>query len=262
MFVVIAGGLLVGLLMGALGGGGAILAVPLLTFGLGLPPEHATVGSLVVVGAGAASGLIPHARSHNVRPVVGLVFGALGTGGSALAAQLSGLLDGNVLLTLFSVLLLVVAATMIRKNTRRHSPPSRDSTGGGYAWSRPRSWAPLVLTATAVGFLTGLFGVGGGFIIVPALTLVVGLGMRRAIGTSMVVILVNSTAALALHATALPHLEWDVVVPFALVALVSSVLGAAVGSRVDTRVLSLGFAGFLVLTAGYTAVQSVPPLLG
>lgn len=262
MAITIAGGILVGLLMGALGGGGAIMAVPLLTFGLGLPPEHATVGSLVIVGAGAASGLVSHARRRNVRPLVGLVFGALGIGGSALATRLSGLLDGNVLLTLFSVLLLMVAAVMIRKNTRRGAASHSETEERGPAWSSPRSWVPLVLTATAVGFLTGLFGVGGGFIIVPALTLVVGLGMRRAIGTSLVVILVNSIAALALHAAVLPHLEWGVVTPFALTAVVSSVLGAAVGSRVNTRLLSLGFAGLLVLTAGYTALQSVPPLLG
>ena len=262
MFTIVAGGILVGLLMGALGGGGAIMAVPLLTFSLGLPPEHATVGSLVIVGAGAASGLVAHVRRRNPRPLVGLVFGALGIGGSALATRLSRLLDGSVLLTLFSVLLLVVAVVMIRKETRRHSAPLSETERRTPVWSSPRSWVPLVLTATAVGFLTGLFGVGGGFIIVPALTLVVGLGIRPAICTSLVVILVNSVTTLALHAAVLPHLEWEVVTPFALTAVVGSVLGTAVGSRMNTRLLSLGFAGLLVLSAGYTALQSVPPLLG
>ena len=261
MTTTIVGGLLVGLLMGALGGGGAIMAVPLLTFGLGLPPEHATVGSLVIVGAGAVSGLISHARRRNVRPAVGLVFGALGTGGSALATRLSGVLDGSVLLTLFSALLLVVAATMIRKTLRRRPAASAKESGRGASWTRPGSWIPLLLTATAVGFLTGLFGVGGGFIIVPALALVLGLDMRRAIGTSLVAILVNSLVALALHASVLPHLEWGAVAPFAVTAVVGSALGAAAGSRIATRLLSLGFAGLLVLTAGYTALQSVPQLL-
>jgi len=265
MLIVVIAGLLVGLVMGALGGGGAIMTMPLLTLALGLPPTHATVGSLVVVISGAISGLVSHLRRRHIRPGIGVVFGALGTGGAVLAANVSGLLDDAVLLTLFSALLVIVAATMIVKNTRRRSPrPSSNHDGpeNRPAWSDPRSWLPLILTATVVGFLTGLFGVGGGFLIVPALTMVFGMDMRRAIGTSLVAILVTSLVALSLHASVLPHLEWDVVGPFAGAAVVGSALGARMGHRINTRLLSLGFAGLLVLTGCYTALQSVPRLLG
>ncbi|WP_186317166.1 sulfite exporter TauE/SafE family protein [Kocuria marina] len=128
--IVVIAGLLVGLVMGALGGGGAIMTVPLLTFALGLPPTHATVGSLVVVISGAISGLVSHLRRRHVRPGIGVFFGALGTGGAVLAANVSGLMDDAVLLTLFSALLVVVAAAMIVKNTRRRSSrPSSNHDG-------------------------------------------------------------------------------------------------------------------------------------
>ena len=118
----------------------------------------------------------------------------------------------------------------------------------------------LVLTASGVGLLTGFFGVGGGFAIVPALTLVLGVSMPVAIGTSLVVIAVNSASAFLFHGAGAGGIDWSVVVPFLIAAVIGALLGGRIMTRIDQRTLTAGFAGFLVLVALYTAARSVPNL--
>jgi uncharacterized membrane protein YfcA len=256
MLLVIIGGIAVGLLMGALGGGGAILTIPLLVFGLGLAPQEATVISLVVVGLGALAGVAGHARAGHVRLKQGLLFGALGIVGSLVGTRLTHMLDGDILLTLFAVLLVVVAVTMIRKarSGAPESPAPRVMDARGMTL--------LVGTATGVGFLTGFFGVGGGFAIVPALVLVLGFDMASAVGTSLVVIAVNSAISFAMHAGQAGHLRWDIAVPFAATAMLATLGGGRLSTIIPRTALQIGFAVFLLAAAAYTASQSIPPLLG
>ena len=265
MLIAIIGGLFVGLLMGALGGGGAILAIPLLTFGLGFSAHDAAVASLVIVGLGALTGVFGHARFKHVWFQEGIIFGIFGIGGAFLGTRAAQGIDSSLLLTLFSVLLLVVAGTMIRKALR---PSTKAPTlkrlvtrENGTLRINVKSFVQLLITATIVGFLTGFFGVGGGFAIVPALMLVFGFAMPVAVGTSLLVIFLNSVTAFILHGEAAFHLDWPVVLVFTALAMVGSVLGAKVGEKVSKRTLQLSFASLLILIALYTAFQSVPQLI-
>lgn len=257
MLLALAGGLTVGLLMGALGGGGAILAIPLLVYGFGFTPTQATLASLVVVGIGASTGVVTQARSVDWRR--GALFGALGLAGAYGGRVLAHGIDGQLLLLAFSVLLLVVASLMVRKARRGSVRASRAD-----ATSRPaalRQGVALVGAATGVGFLTGFFGVGGGFAIVPALTLLLGLSMATAVGTSLLVILINSLVALALGAGALPSLDWSALAPLLATTVVGTLAGTWGGRRVPQRSLQLAFAIFLYVVAAYMAATTLIELM-
>lgn len=253
MLLALAGGATIGLLMGALGGGGAILAIPLLVYGFGFTPAQATLASLVVVGIGAATGVITQARTLDWRR--GAIFGALGLAGAYGGRTAAEGLDGRLLLLAFSALLLVVASLMLAK-TRRGRGGTRPQKSSPL---RPqgRQGALLVGAATGVGFLTGFFGVGGGFAIVPALTLLLGLGMGTAVGTSLLVILMNSLVALALGAGALPSLDWAALTPLLAATVAGTLAGTWLGPRLPQHTLQRAFAVFLYIIAAYMAVTNL-----
>ena len=265
-------GLLIGLSLGALGGGGSILTVPALVYLLGQDTRSATTGSLLIVGVTALAGLAAHAREGRVRVVQGLVFGVLGVAGSWVGSRLSASVPPNVLLTAFSALMLVVAGVMYSRSRRsRHTPANAASDAVDVSQTPLVSFAPLrvdpphlvrvVVTATAVGLLTGFFGVGGGFAVVPALVLALGFAMPVAVGTSLLVIAINSASALLARTGQGMHLDWVLLGTFTLAAIAGSVLGGRVASRVPPRALSRAFTVLLVLVALYTAARSVPQLL-
>ncbi|MGO1173641.1 MAG: sulfite exporter TauE/SafE family protein, partial [Actinomycetaceae bacterium] len=221
-------GLLVGLVVGTLGAGGGVLTVPALVYLLGMPPHDAATASLVIVGVTSLVTLVPHARRGHVRVRGGLVFGAVGALASVGGARLAQLLAGPVLMAAFAGMLALVAALMARRalgeRPARSGPvpgsdptgpapigpdavgivPKDDATGPGVV-DRP---VPLVLLGLLVGLLTGLFGVGGGFVAVPALVLALRYPVRDAVGTSLLVIVVNSTAGLAARVPDGLALDW------------------------------------------------------
>ena len=183
-------GIALGMALGLFGGGGGILAIPLLV-AAGLPADEAGTTSLIVVGIGAIGGLIPHARAGRVAWAQGATFGALGIIGALAGSTLALATNDAVQLWGFSVVLVVAGTLMMRKALR--DPPSASRPEP----DRPRrSWALIVVTAAAVGLFTGFFGVGGGFLVVPALALVMGMSMHRATATALLVIVINSAAAL------------------------------------------------------------------
>ena len=184
VLLMIALGLVIGTVLGALGGGGSVLAVPVLVYAADASAQTATAASLVVVGLGATGGLVSHLRAGNVRVVQGLVFGAVGIAGALVGTWANQAVSETVLLTSFATLLLVVAAKMLA---------SRDTEPHGDGRVHP--WRVL-LSGTGVGLLTGFLGVGGGFVVVPALVLSLGFRMPTAVGTSLVVILVNAGVSL------------------------------------------------------------------
>ncbi|MCH8611807.1 sulfite exporter TauE/SafE family protein [Arsenicicoccus dermatophilus] len=242
---------LVGLLLGALGGGGAILTVPILTYLLHLAPAAATTGSLIVVGLSSLVGLLPRLRAGEVRVADGLTFGLLGTAGALVGSRLSTQVPGPILMTSFAALLLLVAALMWRRR-------SRGRTAG--ATPQPRGWPVRIAAATGVGLLTGFFGVGGGFVVVPTLTLVLGLPMTTAVATSLLVIALNAATSLAARAAGGLVVDWSVILPFALLAVVGTLLGAPLGRRVGQARLQSAFAVLLVLVAAGVAIGNVPQL--
>jgi uncharacterized membrane protein YfcA len=272
LVVAVVAGLLIGLSLGALGGGGSVLAVPVLVYALGQSASQATTGSLVVVGATSLVGAVTARRAGNVLLGRGVAFGAAAIGGAAVGARLSTLVPEPVLLAAFAGLLVLVAGVMtVRQVSARRSA----GTAGGrrprlddpivsfrprFACQCPRALKVLV-TATAVGLLTGFLGVGGGFLVVPALVLALGLPMEFAAGTSLVVITVTSTAALAVRAGTGTHPGWALVALLTVAAVVGGYTGARLTARVDTSRLQTAFTLLLLLVAGYTAWQALHALV-
>ncbi|ANI91726.1 sulfite exporter TauE/SafE family protein [Dietzia timorensis] len=265
MVIAIVGGLIVGLLVGSLGGGGAILAVPLLTFGLGLPPHEATVASLVVVGTGALAGIAQRGTSSStgtgtgtsIRFTLGIAFGLAGLPGAFLGSRVAGMVDEDVLMSLFAVILAVVAFTMFRGTRSENAAETGDRRAPKW-----RTRAVTLATATATGFLTGMFGVGGGFLVVPALTIALGVPITSAVGTSLVIVAINGAISLGLHAETATSLPWPAIAAMSAATVAGAFAGTAVSRRVEPRTLKLAFAGILLVVALATAAQSLPRVLG
>lgn len=238
-------GLALGMLLGMLGGGGGIIAVPVL-LALGLPYAAATTTSLVVVFIGALAGLAIHGRSGRVDWVVGATFGLVGSVGAVLGSRASTVVDTRLQMMGFVVLLLIAAWAMLR---RRSSPPADDTAATTMRWGR------VVLLATGVGLITGFFGVGGGFIAVPALVLAVGMPMRRASATALLVIALNTAVAFVAHGTT--HLDVRMTAVIAGATAVGAVAGALLQSRVNAAVLQRAFGVLLVAVAIYETAHVV-----
>ncbi|HSR86252.1 MAG TPA: sulfite exporter TauE/SafE family protein [Streptosporangiaceae bacterium] len=268
--VIVAAGALIGLSVGALGGGGSVLAVPVLVYGLGQSAAQATTGSLLVVGVTALVGAVTAYRAGNMLLMRGLVFGVVAIGGAAAGAQASSLVAQPVLLTAFAALLLVVAVMMAARQLRARSGQPVASLA-----SHPDvpivSFSPaftchcsraikVVVTATVVGLLTGFLGVGGGFLVVPALVIVLGLPMAYAAGTSLVVITITSASALVVRASTGVHPNWGLVALLTGVAVLGGWAGARLTARADTSKLQAAFTVLLLLVAGYTAWRAMPAI--
>lgn len=260
-------GLLIGLTLGALGGGGAILTVPALVYLLGQEPRTATTSSLLIVGVASLIALLPHARAGRIRVGPGLMFGALGTGGSFAGSLLASRVAPQVLLTAFTGLMLVVATLMLHQSFRHGAgDEGTDPTSEPILTLRPLTCAcprlaKVVVTASGVGLLTGFFGVGGGFVLVPALVLALSFPMPVAVGTSLLVIAVNSATALTARiCTTGADLDWPLITGFTLAAVVGSLAGGRLTSRLHPTILTRAFAVLLVAVALYTAARALPAL--
>jgi uncharacterized protein len=293
-------GVLVGLLLGMLGGGGAILAVPALVYLMGQSPKAATLGSLVIVAVSAPAALIGHWRAGRVRVGAGMAFAAAGLIGSYLGSQVSLSANPNVLLLAFAALMVVIAAVMTWRLRRTSQPATavavsratvpaatvagssggseigaagdpgagggnpggsgHDSPAVGNTARRTRQLALIAATATGIGFLTGLFGVGGGIIVVPTLVLALGFEMPIAVGTSLVVIIINSLAAIATRLGSHVTVDWLLIAAFTASAIVGAIVGNRIASRVNTRRLTQAFIALIVVVAAYTASRSLVQL--
>jgi len=253
----VAAGLLIGLSLGALGGGGSILTVPALVYVLGQSPHQATTASLLVVGIAAVAGAVTHARAGRAGLRTGAVFGTLGIAGSYAGSLASAAVPANLLLAGFGVLMLTVAALMI---LRRRGPGP--AAHGDHLRGGARHVIVVAAAATGVGLVTGFFGVGGGFVIVPALVLALGFDMPTAAGTSLVVIAVDSAAALAARAGHAGFaLDWALVTAFTAAAVLGTLAGTRLAGRVNPQRLSAAFTILIIAVAGYTLARSVPGLV-
>lgn len=262
-------GFLIGVTLGAVGGGGSILAVPMLVYGAGLPPKKATTASLVIVGGTALFGLPSQIRAHKVRVVAGILFAATGVVGSIIGTHVNRGIDPDVLLLAFSGLMVVAAVAMVRRERKAFrtveilDEPVPDPGGG--VTLRTRFDAGTVLkvlgAGTVVGFLTGMFGVGGGFVIVPALVLALGFEMPIAAGTSLLVIVLNSGVALVQRYTGDP-MPWNAIIEFLVMAVPGVFVGTWLSRRVAGPTLARAFVGLLLAVAAYTAIRSSFALFG
>ncbi|MGK2959366.1 MAG: sulfite exporter TauE/SafE family protein [Acidimicrobiales bacterium] len=258
-------GFLIGLSLGALGGGGSILAVPMLIYGAGQEPKAATATSLFLVGTASMVGLFGHWRSGRVRVGTGVTFGLVGIGGSFLGSALNRSLDPDVLLLGFSVLVVIAAWRMLtacptctRVGEQLTLADSLGTDGRTpVATIQAARAVTIVIAGTAVGFLTGLFGVGGGFVVVPALTLLLFLPMPEAIGTSLLVVAINASVALMTRFATDATIEWKVTIPFTIAAVAGVLSGAKVADRIDSERSLRWFAALLVAVAVYTATRAL-----
>jgi len=233
--------LLVGLVLGLLGGGGSVLTVPILVYVLGVPVKPAIAMSLIVVGLVAMIGFLSHLRQRTVATRVALIFGPFAVIAAYLGARVAQHVSSQLQLILFAVIGLVGSVLMLRGGLKR-----------GWAEALPyelssdaRTLTFLALEGLAVGFLTGLIGIGGGFLIVPALVLVAKLPMRLAIGTSLLVIMMNALSGFAGY---LGHvtIDWTLVAWFTSVAAVGSIIGTLLSKRVPQEGLRHVF-GYLLM---------------
>jgi len=234
---------LIGISLGLLGGGGSILAVPILVYVVGMTAKSAIATSLLVVGTTSLVGAIRHWRATNIDLRSAVIFGVVSMAGSFAGGRLAALVSDTFQLVLFAIVMIGAAISMFRS---RSEVENADTSG------RP---ALLVIAAAAVGVLTGVVGVGGGFLIVPALVLFAGLPMKRAVGTSLLVIAMNSGSGFLAYANHV-EVDWRYTALFTGMAVIGVVIGSAIMPFVSQAVLKRGFAVFLIAVAGFILYQS------
>lgn len=245
-------GLGIGIVVGLLGAGGGILSVPALMYLLGQAPYAAAIGSLIGVTLTSAGALLVHARAGSVQIRAGLLFGGLSVVGALAGARLSLLLDDEMLVRIFSIFLLLVGIAFAVRTWRG---PTEDSATG-----RPRrQWRDLmrlIVVATLTGLLTGIFGVGGGFMIVPVLVLVMAVPMKEAVGTSLLVMVVTSLAGIVGRMPLQGTIDWQLIGLFVAGSVMGGLLGSVFSKRLPPRLLTGIFALLVTGVAVYSGIQS------
>lgn len=250
--LVVLSGSLVGFLLGALGGGGSILAVPLLLYVVGMEDVHLAIGtSAAAVAISAVMNLMIHARSHTVKWPCAVVFALFGVAGAALGSTLGKLTQPELLLSLFGALMVVVGGLMIWGRVRGHKEDVR-LTFESASWLMPR----LASGGVVVGFLAGFFGIGGGFLVVPGLVISTAMPLINAIGSSLISVSAFGVTTAANYAWD-GWVNWFYVLFFSLGSLTGGLLGAWVSRLLTERrdLLNTIFA-FFVMTAGVGVIWS------
>jgi len=246
--------LLIGLLLGLLGGGGSILTVPMLVYVLKVDPKSAIVTSLVVVGISSLIAIIPHARRKYVCWNSGFFFGLAGMPGAYGGGRLAAFFFNDVLMALFGLVTLLTGLAMLRVRKSEVAGPSMrdDNTVCPLKIAYPR----VLFDGFFVGILTGLVGVGGGFLIVPALAMLVGLPMQAAVGTSLMIIAMNAMAGLGGYANH-ASIDLDLTAIVTGGAVTGAIVGGVLSKRIGAAVLRRLFGLFVILVAGYVLHQSL-----
>ena len=243
LFEGIALGIFIGLVLGTIGAGGAILAVPGLIAVMGLSTVAATTSSLVIVGSAAIAGFIPRLKTKTVVVRLGLTFSALGVMGTFVGTQLVKVVPESVQIILFATLMFGAAIAMWR------GPVSETTAAIKSQW-------PLVfVVASAIGVLTGLLGVGGGFLIVPALVLILKVPTKTAAGTSLVAIASTSAIAFLMRYQYWTEVPVVPIAAFTLAAIIASFLAAPIAGKLNARTLQKGFAVFVTIAATFILIS-------
>lgn len=244
---VLSGG--IGLSLGLVGGGGSIVTVPILVYVAGLAPREAVALSLPVVGTTAAVGALLEYRAGNMDLRAAGVFSLTGMVGAILGAPLTRLLPDPALMLLFAALMVAVGARMLsgRSETEAEALGACDPLRCG-------------IVGLGVGLLTGFLGVGGGFLLVPTLVRFARLPMRKAVGTSLLIIAANSASGFGAHLAAIGP-NGPLAAAFTASALLGMVVGTVIGRRMRPATLRSAFAGLALLVAAYLLVMNARPML-
>ncbi len=247
-------GAIIGLILGLVGGGGSILAVPLLIYVVGVGSPHAAIGTAAVaVTVNALAALAGHARADRVKWRCAGAFAASGMIGAALGAELGKAIDGKRLLMLFGILMIGVGLSMLRKRRIAEAPNVR-LTRDSAATLLPR----LVPIGLGVGFAAGFFGIGGGFLIVPGLIFATAMPLPFAIGTSLVVVsALGLTTAISYAASGL--VDWPITALLVAGGAAGTIVGGIAGRALATRkgLLERGFAAVVIAVGIYVAASSL-----
>lgn len=254
-------GLIVGFSLGLTGGGGSIFAVPLLVYGLAIPAREAVALSLAAVGATALFGAIERLRAGEVEVPTALIFSAGGIAGAPVGAWIGGFLSDALLLILFAALMLFVAARMWMKASSKsannlspsHGACTRDAEGRLRFGSKCAQ--QLALVGFITGVLSGLFGVGGGFVIVPALVFFSGMPIHRAVATSLLAIALISASGIAAFAASGRPMPLGLTAWFVLGGIGGMLTGTHLRSRLPAALLQKGFAVAMVGVAAFIVSQ-------
>jgi uncharacterized membrane protein YfcA len=245
-------GLAIGIAVGMLGGGGSVLAVPVLVYVLGQNVHESTTASLVVVTAGALAGGLAHAHEGRVCWRHAGAFTGAALPGVIAGTAVGNAVSGGALIAAFAVIMLIAAIATWRKANGGH--------GDDHTAREPACPPVLVLrdlgAGALIGAMTGFFGVGGGFLIVPTLTIFLALSMRLAVGTSLAIITATSTMGLAAHLLAGRGLDPAVTAAMTAGCVLGAVAGVALARRVAQRQLGRGFAGLVVAVATYLLISA------
>jgi len=251
-------GSLVGFVLGLVGGGGSIIAVPLLLYVVGIGSPHLAIGtSAIAVSLSAAANLVNHARNGMVKWPCAVSFSAAGIAGAWAGSTIAMKVPGQNLLALFGILMLVVGTVMLMKKDAEGNPDIR------LTFSTVRELLPLLLLiGFAVGMLSGFFGIGGGFLIVPGLMLATGMPIAYAIGTSLVAITVFGATTAANYALA-GLVDWRIAGLFIAGGVAGGIIGTFAGKHLSGSkgTLSMVFAIFVMLIGAYVTWKGVAPLL-
>lgn len=248
---------LIGVSLGLLGGGGSILTVPTLLYVFRLPAREAIATSLLVVGTTSLAALVPHARAGRVQWKTGAVFGAASMLGAFGAGRFASRIPESVLLLGFGAMMVATAFAMMRG--RRASSSAASSVASEPPASLPI--AKILAEGLVVGAVTGLVGAGGGFLVVPALVLLGKLPMGQAVATSLMVIAMKSFAGFAGYAGSV-HVNVSLAAMVTAAAVIGSIGGGALVSRVHPESLRKGFGWFIVVMSIFVLGQEIPKLFG
>ncbi len=240
MFWALLGALLIGLSLGLLGSGGSILTVPVLVYLVGEPEKVAIAESLGIVTAISLIGMIPYAVRNLVHWKSVIYFGIPGMLGTYAGASLSSFISGNTQLIIFAIVMILAAGMMIRNGIDTDKNKELKV-----------SKAVLLIEGLVVGVITGLVGVGGGFLIIPALVLVAGLEMRLAVGTSLVIIAAKSALGFYKYLDVLReeslNVNWELLGIFTIIGIIGSFVGGRISHKVPQKALKRGFGFFLIV---------------
>ncbi len=253
---IIVAGLVTGMLLGVFGSGGSIITMPALLYLLDVEPKAAIAMSLGIVAVTATITAMQHWRHGNVNLRITAIFGLFGVVGTYFGALIGVVTPVVIQLGVFALVMYAAAWKMLKPRPQRRSVGAAAVTDCPDGDCDDLAYGHIAVHGIAVGILTGVVGVGGGFLIVPALVLLSGLSMKKAVGTSLSIVALKSFAGFAGYAGAVA-VDYPMMAVFTAIAVVGSVAGSQLGHRMPADLLKRGFGGFLLLVASYILFRSV-----
>lgn len=244
----------IGISLGLVGSGGSILAAPVLIYVMGTPPKSAFAMTLVIVGIVSLIGVIPHWRQGNVNLKTAALFAPPAMVGAYVGARIASLpiVHPSVQLITFGILMLLASGSMIRKGIHdKHKIKQADSN---VSTPHTHAWGMIAIEGLGVGILTGFVGIGGGFLVIPALVLLGGTPMKEAIGTSLIILALKAITGFAGYFGHVP-IDWQLLVSFTIAAGFGTVIGAYLTRSIEAKQLEKGFGYFVLAVAIFILIK-------